>query len=690
MYFVLSIVLILLASLPLIAVFKPKSLVSLFLEVYLLGFSLIVLDVEIAGFLSILNSKFAFLTIQGLEALLFWGIWYARRKPALFFWEKINIITPDFREWKKIWHLLGFGILISIGYVILAWLILNIPPNNSDSMHTHLARVIYWLQQGSFKQLTSYSIFAKIYPFDAQLNVLWTILFTGTDKFVGFIQFIAAFVTAVAIYGIARLLGGKKRHSIILGLLWLTFPLIVFQATSTQFDLVVTALFTISMYFFFSYVNGKYITNLVLSALSLGLSLGTKQTIFFMGPGLLIIVLLGLIKKRIEFKKVLLWAGLTLGFFVFLGSYTYINNIKQYGNPLGPSDHVTSDSLGKFGVIDKITYNPLRFMYQFISFDSMPVKLVKNLIAIKADLFTKIIPRTTIDLESGNAIKEANEGFSFTSLPKFNEDESWFGFVGFILLTTAFFSGIWLTIKQKSPIALGLLILCTTYFFMEVAFRPGWDRYQGRYFIISSALLCPLAIPLFNKHVYSKIFQGTIIIISLLSFFFSVSSNELKPLLSKRKYESKYTVMENTYFPKNAIQSYYRKYSLKYFLWMNQNLPFEKTIFDYSETQLATLGDQNHHLAILEAVNTSVPEDARMGIMLVNGDFDYIFFGRRLTRRLININWNGQLFDKGWIRLQNMDYVLIDHVSEIVEVPAYLELISSVDGWGLYKVKLHN
>ena len=171
------------------------------------------------------------------------------------------------------------------------------------------------------KQLTSISIFAKIYPFDAQLNVLWTILFSGSDKFVGFIQFFAALVSAVAIYGLSKLIGGQRKFPLFISLLWLTFPIIVFQATSTQFDLVVTALFATSLFFFFDYYENKIQTSLYLSGFAFGISLGTKQTVIMMIPAtILIFMIIALINRKL-LKNIWKWVIITFFSFMILGSY---------------------------------------------------------------------------------------------------------------------------------------------------------------------------------------------------------------------------------------------------------------------------------------------------------------------------------------------------------------------------------
>jgi len=85
-------------------------------------------------------------------------------------------------------------------------------------------------------------------------------------------------------------------------------------------------------------------------------------------------------------------------------------------------------------------------------------------------------------------------------------------------------------------------------------------------------------------------------------------------------------------------------------------------------------------------VNQSVPEDAKLGIMLVEGDFDYVFFGKKLTRVLINIKPITEINHKEWLAERGISYVLISNLKRIPEIPPFLHVITQVDGWGLYTV----
>lgn len=689
MLIIASIILILVTIIPVLSLLKPQGKIDMILTAYLLGFGLIVFSAEIAGFVGLLDKQWFFLLLQFLEAVFAWFVWLKKGKPSLALFRSMPFSQFVKRMKFALGHRPFYSLLaamVAAGYGVLTWLIIRVPPNNSDSMHTHLARVVYWLQQGSFKQLTSYSIFAKIYPFNAQLNVLWTILFTGGDKLVGFVQFAAAVVTALAIYGICRLLNSPTRTSILISLIWLMFPLIVYQATTTQFDLVVTALFITSVYFFFDYYQRKNSFSIFISGFAMGMAIGTKQTIVMMGPALLIIALLVYLKDRHNLSWMLRWAATVAVVFFLLGSYTYFNNLHYYGNPLGPSDHVEADSVGSYSFGQKLKFNTPRFIYQYISFDSLPLVLANPANNFKIQLFKNLDSTFHLEMESPIAQKTPSYGFSLDSKPRFNEDESWFGIAGTLLLIPAVIAGAINGLKKKDLLSISLVLFGISFYFSEILLRPGWDRYQGRYFILAIAPVMPLCGYLFVKKPLSRIFQICISLLSILTFFMAVFSNESKVLLGSKMFEEKYTQMENTYIPIGPIEGYYRKYSLKFFSIMNYSLPFNKTIANYSDTQLRVFSNRTLHEEILDSYNNLVPENATVGIMLVNGDFDYVFFGPELTHRLINID-PVDLSNLPWIQQEGIEYVLIADYQRIKNIPPFLNLLTNVDNWQLYSVQ---
>jgi len=109
---------------------------------YLIVYGLITLNAEISGFLGLLNHEWFFLLLQFSEAGIAWILWWKKGKPSLL--GNFNHVTVRSLFLKTITFIKKapfeslFLVFVVAGYGVLAWTILNVPPNNSDSMHTHL------------------------------------------------------------------------------------------------------------------------------------------------------------------------------------------------------------------------------------------------------------------------------------------------------------------------------------------------------------------------------------------------------------------------------------------------------------------------------------------------------------------------------------------------------------------------
>lgn len=697
MLFVVSIIFLASSAFLITSLFQLKNKISYLLSIYLIGYSLNILIAEISGFLGLLSSEWIFLLLQLLVLLVILFFWIKKGKPSLLGPLRITslkTLCSDF--WKSIKQnpiTALFFICVLIGYITLSWLIIRVPPNNADSMHTHLARVMYWLQQGSFKQLSSFSIFAKIYPFDNNLNVLWTILFSHSDKFVGFVQYFSTLFCAVAIFGLARLLKGSRRTALIISLLWMTFPENVFQSTTTQNDMIVSALFCSCIYLFFLFFQNKEKNILLLSGLALGLSIGTKETTFMLGLGIVVMLIIFIAKDKKNFQPIIHWTITAVICFLILGSFPYINNWVNYGNPLGPSEHVSSDSFGNYSISEKLKYNTPRLAMQFISFDSLPTRLAEKGINIRAQVFSTIFASMKTPLDSMVALKEPGgieEDFSYHLKPSWNEDFAWFGPVSFLLIIPAIIYGlVKLFFTKKDTRSIVLLIFCFTFYILEVILRPGWDPYQGRYFLISTALAVPLSAQIINKQIISKIYTIILYGIAIVTLFFAVTSNELKPILGTKLFENEFARVERLNIPENTNSFKFTKGYLKFLSALWTNMPFYQSISDFDDIQLRTLTNRSGHEEIVRRVEEYVPGDATMGVILGGGTYDYVFFGSDLERKLIPINPIPLLYDKTWIEANELEFVLISNQGRVTEIPDYLEVITTVDDWALYSVGIN-
>src|SRR6185369_1524375 len=99
--------------------------------------------------------------------------------------------------------------------------------------------VAYWLQQASFYPPWNPDHFMQMFhPINAEIGPLWTMVFWGSDRMAGAVQWLAALMIMIVIAGLARLLGFGGAGATFAALMWASLPEVMLQSTTTQSDLI--------------------------------------------------------------------------------------------------------------------------------------------------------------------------------------------------------------------------------------------------------------------------------------------------------------------------------------------------------------------------------------------------------------------------------------------------------------------
>ena len=206
----------------------------------------------------------------------------------------------------------------AFGYV--AALIIGTAPNDYDALWYHLARAAFWKQQHAVAYIAGAND-ARLngFPPNAEILDAFTMILGKTERFVGFVQLGALLAAMVAVAGIARRIGLSVRQALFGALLFATLPVVVLQSATALNDLVFGALLVCCAYFLFTWTP----VSLALSALALGLALGTKFTAILALP--LLAVFGAVIHPRRRWPALVL---VGVGGIV-LGAYWYLLNIAK-------------------------------------------------------------------------------------------------------------------------------------------------------------------------------------------------------------------------------------------------------------------------------------------------------------------------------------------------------------------------
>ena len=303
-------------------VFQKLTFSKILISFFITTFSINVLIGEFLSLFQQLNNAWLYLAIQLVFCAALSAVLVIRNKIKWRDLVQSNLISKsNFRGFEYI--LLG---LISASLAVLFFVGINTPPNNLDSLHTHLTRIYYWLQHGSLANWAATGFFQLNYPINAHLQGLWLALLGGKEQLFFLVPWFSLVTICCTVYETSRLLDFSPRQSLFGVLVLMCFPVVLLQTYSFQNDLPVVALIAIAGWSLLNYQKSKRLVDLASVLLPLALALGVKQTAFFVLPIFLVAAIFMLVKKQVE-KKHLAWLSLFVVFFMIFSFFKYAQNL---------------------------------------------------------------------------------------------------------------------------------------------------------------------------------------------------------------------------------------------------------------------------------------------------------------------------------------------------------------------------
>src|SRR3990172_928729 len=630
--FFLSIITVLMFTLLMASILRLPNKPAHFLFLYLASYAEIAFIAQLAHYFKLLNSQVFFLGLQILLLLAAGWLWVKRGKPSLLGpWVDTGEIlrkqkwSTFLTKWPDL-SLLIAGVVVSLG--IAAVLNYVVPPNNNDSISTHMSRVGYWLQHGSFDPWSTQKNKQLFYPVNAQVQMLWTVLFSGSDHFVGFIQRKALVASMAAVFGISRLLKASRPQAAFAALVLASLPAILLQSTTTQNNLVTSALFVICYYFFFLAVKQKQTSLFVLSGTALGIGLATNLTVLFLLPGFgAAILLTWLFFKQVSFRYLLALAGGSIISFLLIGSTIFFINFKTLHNPLGPESDIGNATQGLENPVDFMLLNSTRLVYQAMDPSGLPERVEHEILLIKAKIARPVFNALAIPIESSFGTAEGHT-FSLDSNNPLQEDVAWYGPVGFLILFPAILVGLLWGIWKKDSIAISIFLVASGFLLSDALLRPGWDAYQGRYFMPIAIVAAPLLVVWLVPGWRRWFFGLLLVFLAMTVMYRTTFTNPAKPL---RDLGSAYPA--------------------------NPNLPLIWDLDRIGKISIQSGGSE----AVCRMVDEMVPDDTVMGIATQLSYYrEYCFFGEHFIRELVPVWPAVRVTDTKWlVEEQKVEYLLV-------------------------------
>jgi hypothetical protein len=639
---------------------------------FLLTVCVNILVSEILHFLKLLNNSWLFLVIQLLlSVIVFIFIWDPKKKvfkescfPIKFQPLKLNLIDS----------FLTFVIIaILIGVLYVGTLS---PINNSDSLHTHLPRIYYWLQHGSFANWNAITVTQISYPLNISIQGLWIFLFGKSEMLFFLVPWLGLLVAVILIFEISQLLGATIRGSLVASLVTLTFPVVLLQSYSYQGDVFVTALVLMSVYFVLLFMKNKSPRFIFLSGLAFSVSIGSKQTAILMIPVYLLVLLILFLKKELSFRFLLQTVGLTLVFFIFFSSFKFIQDLTE--KSLGDDQMIEVEYYENLRTVtsrpfEGYTVNFLRYFYQSISLDGLTGKLRIDAGNIKNEFFRSFTKKIGLDLETKEYLPVLRTvDFSYDNHYAINEDATWFGplFYPFLLISCL------VVLFSKNKLARNYLligcIVAAIFMFGQVVLKTAWSPNRGRHMTIAVLTLVPLVAFLIPKN---RFFSGaTSVIIAFCSLLLASSIlvfNDSRPLVRK----GMLTQFSEGYVAKikvtNIFNSQYRKrlYDLSTDLILTA--PSRATILKSSYAE--KLYYQNtYEIPNLKFVNQYIPVKDRLYLLIDKALLEYGLFGKNKTRDLFPISDYHDVASDSYLLIRKDKKIIIPEFELIGENDDYL------------------
>lgn len=643
MYLLISFPLLLFSTISINSLFKLRSRITYFLGNLIISYAAIVLVGEITSLINLIT-PLSYVIAHILIAFGAWYAWYKAGKPSLLgpfsggkwkIWREL----PAF-EIRPALYILAIGVVMV--YLLGAGLIILVPQNNYDSMTYHLSRVGYWMQHQNMSPWLTPNPRQTTSPINAELGLLWTTLLIGTDRLTGFVQWFSAIGISVAIYGIARLMGAKQSQGVFASLLWMSFPPIVMQSTTTQNDLAVSFFFLSMFYFLFLGVKKDNPKALLLSGASFGLAMGTKATFFVALPGLgLAVLIIWAYTGRIGFNRLFTWGISGLVGIGLLGIFNYVQNYIHYEDPFSIPEwtaYITGADTGSSRLSRGFT-NLALYASNFLDVTGSPKGITETITYWKTDFLRKVFFESGIPFRFNNIFSSAAYLESSTLI---HEDTSWFGPFSFLLIPVTLYQS-YIGIKKRDYIRIGLVITGIG-FWVTLSFLMGWTPYRVRYFVLAVSILAPLMAFLYQSSKKRKLFYELIAIFAVWVMVSTVFQNATKPLIGP-----------------NAI-------------------------WGLTRNEIRTLTNPKME-PVLEMVQEKVPPKTVLATRLGVDHWDYVLFGDKFDRKIIQLDPNHLGIDENNIWENKVDYLLLaPRERSFIKTPAYLDWVEEVDGWYLFKV----
>ena len=268
-----------------------------------------------------------------------------------------------------------------------------------------------WYQEGKFVYLDEFSRTGDWstdaiahYPFNWELLRILFVMPFQEDFLVTFPNLIAWSILGLSIYLLSIGIGAERIYSIAAASLVLTIPLIIQHVNSLHIDLPFAAFFLASLYFAIAYGQSRSFVDLSSFFIAIFMLLGIKLSAI--GYAALPVVLLlfleikNFLLLKVSLKDVVQQSRfavptILLSFLVaaFLGSYWYLKNFIEIGNPLGDIKVSLAGALLFNGSMElaKLQQTSLASLFHFTDFSHWKILVLQAAVRLQLPFLALVL-----------------------------------------------------------------------------------------------------------------------------------------------------------------------------------------------------------------------------------------------------------------------------------------------------------
>ena len=477
-----------------------SSIVDWFLRCFLVGIGILIPSGYFLGYLSLIDSRWIYLLLPNfLASVLF--LWFRKRT----FYNPVLGFNSFFTFLKEYWFSSSITtkaiLFVLFGSTIITFF-LNVVvffatvPNEWDSMTGHLVKCLYYIQNGSMARMQGTTWTIDFYP-----NALPTLQIFGfyTLGEIGFkgIHFYSYLVFVFSIYGISGYFNASREAKVFASFMAALLPSALIQATTTETDLVQTAIVSVVVYFTLHASKSFNRPNLFWLVLALSIWISLKVTFMLIGPSYFLVFMALHWKNLKHYGKVGFGALLLfVGGLIYVLPTGYVANVKEVGKfSLGamsaPPEVMKWHGIEHYTKEEKLKnfkLNVWRYSSDFLHLDG----LRSSAFGEKINDAFRFLPNQLFNRFN----LERNEFWVVSPFRtmgderfQFHKERPYWGIIFFLFVPVSLI----LYVRRRNGIRLvGVFTAAFILHFLSLSFSAPYDPIKGRYFMNAAVWLLPL------------------------------------------------------------------------------------------------------------------------------------------------------------------------------------------------------